>query len=353
MAPFSPYHWSMKRFFVSIAVFCAIFLLPLLGVLGQNPSPQGPDDEVPRTTLVPEGQPLPPPAFRVVGLDDRPKLRNSVRLYAMVARQRLAEETTLDWEGTALIVWTDEKVFLEKTGHQPENTAAAASPSKKVIWINEPAWVKVDDSKRQEIMTHECAHLLLGSLPGGRRIPLWMNEGLVMHLAGQWTWDERMKLLGAHAFGTLPDLKNLEKSFPTDDVGKTLAYQMGMHTVATISRAMGDEPGSVRRILSRLASSELGPAFAAQFWEDRERLQWQTAARKQLGSRLHTAVIILSGTSSIFLIMTLLVFVAWWRMKKKNHVRQERWAEEDEPWTESLTEADIQDIYGDKEDRWD
>ena len=343
----------MKRHLLPFAAFCAIwlFLAGLGAAMAQEPLPSL-DSFVPRETRQEQTEEQPDPAFRIVGLDDRPKLRDSVRTAALAARRRIAEQTTLDWEGTALIVWTDEDTFMEKTGFAPENTAAAASAKQKTIWINERAWVQSNDRQRQQTMTHEVGHLLVGSLPGGKELPLWANEGLVMHLAGQQSYEGQMRLLAAHASGNLPLLENLETKFPGTGQSQNLAYQMSYAAVGVLARDRGDKPGEVRGLMRTLASERRGPALARELRGDFESQAWQDATHDALGSRFATALVVLTGTSSIFVLITILAVIAFVRLRMRNRRTESRWADEDEPWTESLSEEDIQDIYGDREERW-
>lgn len=339
----------MKRWGSLIGALCAILLLAASAARPQDPrSDEG--QAVPRDEPSDSASQV-EPAFRLVGLDDRPKLRAAVELKARQARRVLLENGRKDWPGTARIVWADEKLFREKTGFQPEHSAAAASAERMTIWINEAAWQRSTEEDRQRTLTHECAHLLLGALPGGRKLPLWANEGIVMHLAGQWSWDDHAKLLHAHFFGQLPPLSGLEHAFPREGESQVLAYRMSYAAVSVLAQSYGDEPGSVERLLLRLADPVKGPALADDFWDAFRRDGVQIATERALGSRISTGVIVLTSGSTIFLIITILVLIAWWKVKKRNAARAQEEADE-EPWAESLTDEDVQDIYGDREDRW-
>ncbi len=286
-----------------------------------------------------------------MGLDDRPGLKDSVRLIAQRSRRAIVEHAGVDWEGTARIIWAEEQAFLRQTGFHPENVAAAARPREMTIWINARAWTRSTPRQQQETMTHELGHLLLENLPGGRDLPLWANEGIVMHLAGQWTTEEHLRLLTAHTFGQLPRLADLEEGFPRDGPSQSLAYRMSYAAISVVAQNYGDEPGEVRRLVQRLDDPVLGPRLAEEFWDEFRREGWQRATERSLGARFTTAVIVMTGTSAIFLMIAVLVIVAFLSVKKR---RTERAAamEEEEAWAESLTDEDIQDIYGDREDRW-
>lgn len=321
----------MKAFLLAIATFCAVLLLGGWSVA------RGAEER---------------PDFQIVGLDDRPNLKNSLRAAALESRRVIRENTTVEWPGTVLIVWASEDLFRNKTGFHPENSAAAASPSEMTIWINEPAWTRSSNLDRQQTMTHELGHILLGSLPGGRELPLWANEGIVMHLAGQWSYEEHMKLLSAHLFGQLPRLHDLETSFPRDGESQTLAYRMSYSAISVVASDYGDPPGRVGRLLRRLEQPEYGAYLARELWDPYRVEGWQLATERALGSKVSTGVIVLTGTGSIFLLISVLFVVAYATVRARRANRARAYEEEREPWEESLTEEDVQDIYGDREERW-
>lgn len=334
-----------------IGALCAMMLLLMtLAGLAQTSAPGVIDDAIPRENVAPDTADV-PPAFRIVGLDDRPKLRENLRLQALRARRIIFRSTDLDWEGTALIVWTDDRHFRDRTGFYPEHVAAAAAAERRTIWINEAAWLRATPEDQQRTLTHECGHLLLGTLPGGRELPLWANEGIVMHLAGQWSIDDQLKLLAAHAAGRLPRLENLEREFPREAEAQTLAYRMSFTAVDVVAQNYGDEPGQVRRLVQRLAEKGNGEALRNEFWDAFRREGWQLSTERALGSRVTSGVIILTGSGTIFLLITFFVIFAGLKVKKRNEARKKQEVEE-EPWAASLTDEDVQDIYGDREDRW-
>ena len=50
-------------------------------------------------------------------------------------------------------------------------------------------------------------------------------------------------------------------------------------------------------------------------------------------------------------VIAILVVVAWLKIRARR-VEQSRAEDDDEPWAKSLTDEDVQDIYGDREERW-
>ncbi len=290
--------------------------------------------------------------LQVLGLDDRPQLKAEIEGMAYESRRIIRQTTRIDWEGTAWIVWSDrESDYSKMTGKRAEFTAAAANARKHTIWINGNAWRRSTPVENQKVMTHEIGHLLVGNLPGGRnRLPLWAEEGIVQHLADEWTFQKEWTLARAHAFDQLPTLASLEDRFPEDPEGQLLAYAYGYRGIVELAQSFGDDTDSLERVMRRLADEKAGPELNQFLWEDNQRDALDRQVRESLGSRVTSAVLILTSGMTFWIIAMVLAVWAWGK-KKRDRILASRAAEE-EAWAESLTEEDIQEVWGDREDRW-
>ena len=293
-----------------------------------------------------------PGPLKVLGLDDRPKLRDHIENLAFDARARIRETTRVDWEGTAYIVWVDdEDTYRQMTNKSWEFTAAAANAAKATVWINARAWQQAQPGEHQKIMTHELGHLLVGDITLPKRIPLWAEEGLVMHLAGEWSMNMSMSVTQAHMAGQLPDLADLEMGFPSDPERQKLAYAVSYLAVRQIGDSLGDERGTATRMMRRLADDQAGPLFIEKLCDPVVRDGWQRMVGEGLGGRLLSFIIVASSGTTLWLVAAGLLFLAWRRKKKLNAIRRRR-EDEEEAWAESLTEKDIQDVWGDPDQAW-
>jgi len=290
------------------------------------------------------------PAFRVEGLEDRPALELEMRRIAAEARRRIRRRTHADWQGTATIVWLDEQAFMERTNFRPEHTSAAADWRNAEVLINSGAWLRSPLEERQTTMTHEVAHLLIGQLAGGPDLPLWANEGLAMHLAGQWRIEDYVALAQTHASTGLPSLEWLEHRFPDNAPSRQLAYQTSFLAVSALARIEGEDEG-VTRLLQILRYPETANPLTQRLRAPEYLRRVEAEMATQLGTRLIAGVIAVSGSGLLLLVASVLVIVAYVKVRRRNAARAEEEVN-DESWAESLTEADVQDIYGDREDRW-
>jgi len=302
----------------------------------------------PEEALAREGRP-----YLVVGLDEDSRLFRTVDDVAFEAWVHIKDVTFGQrWPGTVHVVWCKtEAEFYLQTHNAPEHFAAAASPERRLIWINPSKWRAGDRSSNLATMKHEMAHILLHTFSGGGELPRWAEEGLAMHIAQQWSLVDSAALAEARFFGTLPRLEQLEHSFPRDS-SVDMAYAMGYFAVEVLARSYGDEPGKVDRLLASLASPKTGQRVREDLWDPDRREGLQLGVYHTLGSYGASAAIVFTTGTLFWGIVAALVVLAF--LKKKARAKHlARMEEEEESWARSLTEADIQDIYGDREGRFD
>lgn len=294
-----------------------------------------------------EGRP-----YLVLGIEEDTRLFRAVDDIAFESWIHLKDVTFGQrWPGTVHIVWcATEAEFFQHTNNAPEHFAAAASPERRIIWINPSKWRAASRDANLATMKHEMAHILLHTFPGGHGLPRWAEEGIVMHLANQWSPVDSAALAEARFFGTLPRLESIEHQFPGDS-SVDMAYAMGYFAVEVIARSYGDEPGKVDRLVASLASEKLGPRVREDLWDETRREGLQLGVYHTLGSYGASAVIVFTTGTLFWGIVAILVVVAFLKKKRRAH-HIARLEEEEESWARSLTEADIQDIYGDREDRF-
>lgn len=297
-------------------------------------------------------KPRPEGPLQVLGLDDRPELKDEIERLAFEARATIRNTTRIDWDGTAYIVWAEnDRDYERMTRKRPEFTAAAANAAKRTVWINASAWKKSEPEERKAVLAHEFGHLLLGNLPGGRNLPLWAEEGIVQHLADEWSAQKAMALVRGRAFGSLPTLADLEQSFPEDPDRQTTAYALGYRAVEVVAEEYGGRQGGVSFLVRMLADPQAGPALNDDLWDGERRDAWNAAAVSGLGGRGMAAFVVITSGSTIWIAAMVLAFAAWVIAKRRRAQAARREAEE-EAWARSLEQGDIQDIYGDAEDRF-
>lgn len=346
----------MHQRLVLLILIAHLWLLAA-GMAGARTGGTAPVFTIPADPLpapVADGEPRFGP-LRVVGLDDRPRLKVELERQAYEARLDIWDQTQVDWQGTALVVWIESNAeFHRRTGHRAEHAMAAANAERQTMYINASAYRRSSPLEQQRTITHEMGHLLVGSLPASKptRLPLWFEEGLVQQLAGQWTFDEGMAVSRTQSIGRRPRLSDMEMGYPADPSVRSLAYAVSYRAVAIVAEEHGDEPGSVTRLVRRLADPERGPAFNEKLWSRAYRDGLEERVDAALGGRIVNTIILVTSGTVIWLGVMMLAFWAWGLKKKRALAHAEREAE-DEPWAASLTDEDVQDVWGDREERWD
>lgn len=340
------------------AILAALLLAVMIGGASAQPAPpridaeRPPVEEVdPRRLLPVEDRGRP---FELLGLDEGSRLRAAVEEVAWEARRRLVENAGVAWRGTAIIVWVDsESEFQRRTGFQPHHVSAAANPRSMTIHLNAGAWRRADRATQIEVMAHEMAHLLLGSLPAGRDrpLPLWAEEGLAVRLSGEGTWRRGFALVRAQAGNALPRAEELLREFPRDPARQELAYAYSARAIIEVARKFGDESGDPGIIMLRLAHPDSALSTRELLWDKEFAAAIDDAVRAGLGSPARNMIVLATSATAIWFVVMLLAFAAIRRKRAKRRALAAREAAE-EPWAESLTQQDIAEVWGEGEDAW-
>jgi len=288
-------------------------------------------------------------AFRVEAPADQPALAAALLKGCNQARGTLAKQSEVAFPFQVSVIWCEtEKEFRDQTGFRTENVAAAASASAQRIWINGPAWRRGDPADNQRVLVHEYSHVVVGSLAKAPP-PRWLDEGLAMHLSGEWSFASGAAAARAQLFGGIPALATLEREFPSDPEAMRRAYLASYLGAEHLAIRLGAQRGRVDPILERLRDPARAAAFAASLRTPEILATIEADLHGSLGASVRRWIIVLSSGSTLFVFITLLFLYAWWRRHHAARQAAERESAE-EPWAESLTQADIEEIYGEPRD---
>lgn len=122
-----------------------------------------------------------------------------------------------------IILVPDAKGMMKLVGNWSENSTAVAVSTTRQILVNCDAIRKIPAIEVLKTLTHEFAHLYVG-LCVRTPLPRWLNEGLVMKIAGNGTIDDNATLSWAVLMKRHIPLRDLESSFPIDIGRQQLAY---------------------------------------------------------------------------------------------------------------------------------
>ena len=249
------------------------------------------------------------------------------------ARSRVHKDVSIPLNEHIQLVYCDtEKEFLRKSGMSPEHFLACASPQKKMITINGARLQAQDPKDYFSVLVHEYAHIYIG-LRIKRDLPRWLNEGLAMHLAGEWSLGSYFRLSMAHIFGKLIPFSHLDASFPHNGGDISLAYiQSYAFTDFLMNNFFGG--GGLNSFMRMLSDPAENKRILDTLWdpvivESLER-QW----RKSLGGWIRNAIFVFTSTSLLWFALASLFILAYLKKRKKVKEQMEVWENEEDFYSE-------------------
>ncbi|MCE5228170.1 hypothetical protein LLG95_01055 [bacterium] len=230
----------------------------------------------------------------------------------------------------------NEREFQRYLNARLNQVVAVARPARSEIVILRPALFAESPADQEQTLTHEITHMLIAQHVQGP-LPAWLEEGLCMIVAGQeglgYSW--RMTMAGSLG-GTLP-LGELERSLLYGGDLQALAYAQGLSLTRFYIRTTleqygrrGDSPATILQMLSdpdmgpRLLNQLLEPIWLAGFearWRREHRSVWNWIA-------------IVSGASVLWLVISFLFLLAYWRKRRMSRLKREAFEDDAEYYEE-------------------
>lgn len=180
------------------------------------------------------------------------------------------------------------------------------------------------------ILRHEILHLLLARNYNTAVMPRWLNEGLTMILSGEIRVDDRFLAGYMSVRGSLIPYNELPLVLEAAEYDGRLgeAYAQSLSMTEFLMKRLGED-----RFWALLRSLDSKDFPAALREETGQTLfQWFDAWQQSLW-KVALVFSLVSGFSA-FQLMAVLVFIAYWRRRRRNRALLQRWEEEeaDEPF---------------------
>ncbi len=199
----------------------------------------------------------------------------------------------------------------------PERVVVLRSSS-----ISPGNWPEID-----ALLKHELAHIVLGEVrhPRSHPQPVWLHEGLAQWVAGQLVFDSPFQLKLAKSTGALHSFARIERGFPADRGGASLAYQQSESMVRFIVARFGAD--TLRDILRAMAGgrdfySAFELAAGVGFYEFEE--EWLAYVGRM--SALAWAL----GQGQLLLFLgSLTVALGWWVRRRRARKILDAWDREE------------------------
>ena len=215
---------------------------------------------------------------------------------------------------------------------------AVARPQACQVVINRRAFFNEEPAARQQVLVHEMTHLLVGRAIKGR-IPAWLDEGLAMLVAGENNIESNWRVLVAGTFDTLIPVQMLMDRVAIGEGNQDQAYAQSLSlTRFYIHQQFPDQQGFNPAPLVRLlADPDTGPRRVKLLWDPIviASLEYQWRHSWQI---IWSMIIFLSGSGFMWMAISLLFLLAWWRKRRMARAIRERFGDE-EDWDAEFGEA--------------
>ncbi len=176
-----------------------------------------------------------------------------------------------------------------------------------------------------EVFRHELAHVALHDAVGGAPVPRWFNEGFAVFASGESSFPRLQTLWTATLANELIPLRRLERSFPADSVGTSVAYAQAADVLRFLVRKQDQH-----RFVSMIARVEKGQTFESAMQDaygvDYAGLEYEW--REDVAKRYTFWPVLFSG--SLVWVGAIGLFVWGWRKRRRrDKVTLDRWSREE------------------------
>ena len=206
-------------------------------------------------------------------------------------------------------------------GRLPSWAAGAAWPEKNliVIFLNRGGTI-------DKTFMHETHHILLGqAFKGAEHVPRWLDEGLAMAWAGEWSLSRMTTMTMAALSHKLMPMDELAEHFPIDVRTAEIAYCQSFYFIAFLKGQFGDEAFQ-RFFLEYTKHRDFRGALRLTYqldWADIEKLWLKYTA-------LHFSWIpLITSTSTMWFLAALLFIAGYIRKKRQGRKILRAWQQEE------------------------
>lgn len=220
----------------------------------------------------------------------------------------------------------DEMAALAPVGHPPPAYATGVAYSFGVVLLTLTAPETWERPALEKVLAHELSHVALRRAVAGRPLPRWFVEGLAIHHAGEYSIARTRVLWQATLQNRLLSLGELDRRFPHHPQEVGVAYAQA----ASLTSFLLDEAGGeaeLADLVGRLRDgANFETALVGAYGMSLEALEneWQSAVRQ----RFRTWPLVLGG-GTLWVLISLLLFVAYGRYKHRSKKKLQKWADEE------------------------
>jgi len=229
-------------------------------------------------------------------------------------------------------------VAPDRTRFQEAQPAGAAVPE----WATGIAWphrnlIVLRKNTGGDILKtfgHEVCHILLGQAFGpDHRVPRWLEEGLAVMIAGQWSMQRMSTMSMAVLTGRVLPMDELARTFPRDAGRAETAYCQSFYFIAFLINRFGEDD-----FLAFLREYSAGRDFEQALWKsyylrwDEIEGLWLDFLKVRFGW-----LPVLSSTATLWFLASLVFVWAYIRKKRAAREKMRLWEQEEPGEDEHMT----------------
>lgn len=173
------------------------------------------------------------------------------------------------------------------------------------------------------VFTHEVTHMLMRDAAGDN-MPRWFSEGVATGIERSWGLRDMFVYSSSLLTGSLPRLEEMDRAFLASSSEARRAYASSFDFVSWARREHGEEV--VSEILRRAATLPFPAAWEAATGDT---LAASEDSWRRGSLLLYRWVPALTGTTTLWIVVTLLTFLAAARRRARSRAILERWDAED------------------------
>lgn len=180
------------------------------------------------------------------------------------------------------------------------------------------------DKSLQSVLVHEVAHVLVARAARRRPVPRWLDEGVAV-ATSRFGFEDRTRLIFASLRRGHPSLASLDEAFPAGPGAAARAYAFSGAVVRWLLAEHGDQV--VARILAGIGA---GLPFEEAFYRATGTSLF--AAEGDFWRQItfwHKWVPFIGSSTFLWLLVTALALVAFYRRRRRDEEIRARWDAED------------------------
>jgi hypothetical protein len=180
------------------------------------------------------------PALEIICQSD--ELQETIRQMAGRITPRLNEFMGTAPERIKILVASSKAEFqgMAQRLNGPDWAAGIAIPARQLILLRSPSQL-IDPGGFERLLAHELLHLYFHTALGSKHAPLWLEEGLAMHLSGDSSLGRIWAMSQAVLMDSLIPFERLQNSFPADGKKAQTAYAQSYYFVGFLLERFGPE----------------------------------------------------------------------------------------------------------------